>query len=366
MSKYTLLKLNQPVGIFGLAVLPIEDIIRIHNISRRHEDTENGIQRKLQTPRVKEIANFIDTKPDKIAFPTPIILSLPDSLINDEDSSLYSIDSIETNDSIESNLFSLYINDTAKNFAFVIDGQHRLAGIQQSKAYKDGSLELELPVLFIIEASISTCAYLFSTINGNQRPVPNSLVADLFALQPERSIEKTAHNIAVDLNSSDISPFNGRIKMLGMNFKNTLQYCTLSQGTIVKEIEKLLDEKKRDAIFKDHFKNEQDGVISKIIINMFSGARSIWYDEWDNKKSIIRKTVGFHAFMKALPILYAEGSNINDLSKSFFENKFFQAKIRIEQSLKSTDGIYLTPENFPSNLTGAKKLFDFLITNDDF
>lgn len=348
---YSLIELKQPIGNFVLTVMPAKDVIEISKITPRHKDPKDGIQRKLIPDRVNKIANFIDSSPDRIAFPTPIILSLPDNSFDDNQFK-YEI----TNSNDNTNRLELKLYD--KNLeAIVIDGQHRLEGIKKSNSYNNGTLKLDLPVILVRDANESVCAYLFSKINGNQRPVPYSLVADLFELDPNRSITKVAHNITVDLNTSIISPFKDSIKMLGIKIN---PYEILSQGTIVRELEFLMT-KKED--FIKIYNNNQEKYLSKIIINMFNAARNIWETDWYNDNSVIKKTVGFHGFMKALPDLYKYCDSVSDFSQSNFEQIFKISKNLMDKSndLKISNNLYFTIDNFPSNASGAKKITDYLI-----
>lgn len=352
IKTYNLLTLEQPIGFFGITVMPVEEILKIAYVNRRSDDPVRGKQRKLIPDRVKSISKFIDETPFKVAFPTPIILSLTDSSY--EDSTALNPYSIISN----SNGFSeLQIDDVSEPFCEVIDGQHRLAGIECSSSYKSQKLQLSLPVLFVINATDPIGAYLFSIINGNQKPVPYSLIADLFALQEERSITKVAHNIVADLNTLDISPFKNSIKMLGFK-TNDLE--TLSQGTIVRVLEKLIE---TNYAFRQMYNENSESVISKILINMFLAIRSVWKTDWYESRSVIKKTVAFHGFMRAFPSLFEIGSNNKDLSKQFFIDIFMKTKSSMENdsTLIINDSIYFSSVNFPSSLQGAKKLSDIIL-----
>ena len=330
---------EQPAGKFGLTTLDARTILRIALLKSRIDDPEEGIQRKFSPNRVKKIAEFIDNSYDEVAFPTPIIMSLP--LEDDENKELpYKITEYANNNA------ELDLDDTATKFANLIDGQHRILGITQSKKFQSNSLELEMPVIFVIDADLWTRAYLFAKINGEQRQVPYSFIADLFGLSPNRSIEKIAHQMVYVLNTNNNSPFQGQIKMLGLATDKTQ---TLSQGTMVREFQKLID---KHGILHEYYVRELDTDLFNIIIYYFTAIRDIWRSDWDDAQgSVIRKTVGFLGFIKAFPDFYND-YNDNAFSVDGFKKMFKKVDTYfIEKDITS-----ITTNDYPSNASGASKL----------
>jgi DGQHR domain-containing protein len=114
--------------------------------------------------------------------------------------------------------------------ASIIDGQHRLKG--REEAHKD---EFEVPVSIFIGADDATEAMLFSIVNLAQTKVNRSLVYDLFSVAQSRSPEKTCHEVVVALDRMEESPFQNRIKRLGVATDGRFGEA-LSQVTAVKGI----------------------------------------------------------------------------------------------------------------------------------
>ena len=127
--------------------------------------------------------------------------------------------------------------------AQIIDGQHRLLGLQ--KAIDDNPLfsdnlkeDFELPVTIYVDMDIENQSMVFATINKAQTKVNKSLVYDLYDLANTRSPYRTAHNIVRVLNENNKSPLKNKIKMLGVADDNLNE--TIAQATIVECIVKYI------------------------------------------------------------------------------------------------------------------------------
>lgn len=341
---------EQPAGSFYFASLPATEIIKIYQVNRRlynpdTGNTEGGIQRDLNTRRANDIAEYA-VSPDA-SFPTPIILALPeDSYVLDGD-----------------NLTVLM-----ENIADVVDGQHRIEGIKRSGVAD----RFQLPVVFLLEPTEEEKALIFATINGKQTTVPASVVYDLFGVSKTRSPQKTAHEIARAMNSSDISPWRGRLKMLGKKTKGSNE--SLSQGTFIKFLlphissnptEDMNNVKsgkdlvvRKNSVLNEYWRTDQDEIILKILINIFNAIRDTWPEEWENPNDfILTKTTGYSGLMKALPILINKGKDIQDLSQSYFLKVFSNMR----KDLIKND-IPLTSDYFFTSAKGEAQFRDIVIS----
>ncbi|MEH7114934.1 DGQHR domain-containing protein [Neobacillus niacini] len=142
--------------------------------------------------RVKSIREYSETN-DAI-FSTSIIISGSNEYVSISENILYiDVDFIKDND----------------DFFSIVDGQHRLVGISESSAAE----KFTLPVILIFNTNAPEDAQIFSSINGNQKPVPKSLIYDLFSYADQRSLERTSHIIGKELNNNNNeSPFFGEIE----------------------------------------------------------------------------------------------------------------------------------------------------------
>lgn len=298
MNPIFCIEVNQPVGTFYLGKINSTDLMKIAEIKRLSEN--KGIQRDLNKNKIKNIINY--SKSSSATFPTPIILAINSSDIEFEYKDSFCIIKCLEN----------------KTKADIIDGQHRLLGIASS------NIELELPIVIMLDLAPEDKAFIFTTINKNQTKINKSHIYQLFELSNERSPIKVLHNITKILNESSDSPFYKKIKMLGKKINSSE---TLSQATFIDGLLKYFpSDVCKKTLFSDYYYNKQDEFILKIIINYFSAISEVFYDEWSNPNSIIIKTSGYGAFCKTLEDFYNKGSLVNDLTKEYFKTIFTKVR----------------------------------------
>jgi DGQHR domain-containing protein len=342
------IEFEQPIGTFYLSKLNALDLINVVDIIPRSASLE-AVQRDENKSRINEISSYC-SDPDA-TFPTPIIISVYNNI----------------NIFFNENHFEI---PKGIKIGQVLDGQHRLRGIQQSGLASN----FELPVVFMFDLIEEEKAYIFSIINSKQTKVSMSLIYDLFALSKSRSPQKTIHELARTLNSIEDSAFYNRLKMLGKKSKGQ-DFATLSQGTFVKYILTLISKNpEQDQIdlknnvsltdnpalpLRHYFINNEDEVIVKIINNLFNGVKNAFLEEWNNpKENILWKTTGFGAIIKSFNKIYALGEKHRDLSESFFTQFFTHFRESIGEL-----GIALTSEYFTSNEQQQGNLSELLNTS---
>jgi DGQHR domain-containing protein len=315
--------IRQPIGIFHIGVIRADELLRICKFDYRRMHYTGGyidflgIQRKLDQKRIENIAKYVGTV--DACFPTSIVISI--------DEKCAQIDETERQDFNILNVFAYEDSESPElsipldHVATIIDGQHRLKGLEEA-----GQLDFELSVSIFIGTDDATEASLFSTVNLAQTKVNRSLVYDLFAVAKTRSPEKTCHEIVVNLDRLDDSPFRGKIKRLGSATEGR-RGETLSQATIVKGLlpyisdDPLLDRdigkrfgfwepalahdlKRR--IFYEFFQKSQDEKILANVMNYFNAIKNRWPTAWgrSGKGNIINRTNGYDGFVRFLRPAY--------------------------------------------------------------
>lgn len=347
--KIAIIKIVQPIGTFYISALNAEIVCRITTVERREYDNDNntsmGIQRAISTKRVNEIAKY--TNDPDATFPTPIIISVND---------------IESNN-LGEDFFEFDQNSIVGE---IIDGQHRVEGLKKS----DNRGEFTLPIILMFNLQEEDKAYVFSIINSKQTQVTKSLIYDLFSVSESRSPQKTCHELARLLNKDEESPFYRRLKMLGA--KN-YQEASLSQGSFIRYLMPLISKKPDEdyvniKLRKDlnddlsiplryYFINNEDGVIYKILLNVFKALKDTFPNEWNNPdKYILSKTTGYGALIGALKILVKEGRENKDLTYEYFRNIFEDFKNRLEENNQK-----LTSEFFKSNEQEQNRLTKLIL-----
>jgi len=321
-----LLKVEQPIGEFYIGVIDADILTKVIVIEQRSKNND-FFQRDDNPKRVKDITYYC--KDPDATFPTPIIISVnltKDSNINfDPDTN-----KLEFNE------------DTI--LGSVIDGQHRILGLKESENIHD----FKLPVVIMFDLDEWEKAYIFATVNSNQKQVQSSLIYDLFDIieTKYRSPYATCHILAKTFNSDSKSPFYNRLKMLG---KKTSDTQFLSQGTFAKQILDHLISKnpQEDSIkikngepltedsskpLRKYFIRNEDDIIYKILLNYFLAIKATFHNEWENPQgNILTKATGFTAFIKVLVVLLDEAFQKKTLTQEFFENKIKIFKKYVDQ-----------------------------------
>ena len=257
----------------------------------------NSIQRRTDIKRISEIGNFIN-KSSGILFPTPIVLAVNLRNINTEKKSPYKLLPEEKCMEIESDAILT-----------VIDGQHRLLGIEASNP--DRWDKINLPVIIIPNADISVSTKIFIDINSNQRKVNKSTVYDLFPnikLSGYNAIGLLSQVIHL-LNERDTSPLYSRIKTLGTGVGS------ISQGFLIDYLNGCLGAE-NDPRASD---NPEAFVAYyyQLLFQYFKIVKNIFPTDWQNEKSSICKTNGIGALIKLLPLLINSYGQIHDAEYSY-------------------------------------------------
>lgn len=315
------IKVQQPLGTFYVASITARNLLKVCYSSPAELNSDgfnvNGTQRLQDEKRLHEIADYIETH--EAAFPNAIILGA------NYDSSGFFIDDVAVAWSVkeDNGNYTLTI-PTDNKIASIIDGQHRLNAFNYSK---DEFLDIELLCAIYIDLPIPYHAFLFSTINFNQKKVDRSLAYNLFGFDIENSDPETwvpetlAVSIARRLNTED-TPFRGKIT-LGVVEHSERQADTfsISMATVVDGILKLISKKPkkdraglmRDVPAKRNRSNlDDDGsplrfmylsgydeAIYETILNYFRCINVLLWAKAD-ADSYITKTVGIQALFDVL------------------------------------------------------------------
>ena len=301
------LEITQPIGTFYIGAMNAEDLMGIsyadvRRISERDVEKYLGIERPLSPKRVKELKSYVRTI--DATFPTGVILAISSEHASyDPETGIMEIDDDE-------------------KVAKIIDGQHRIAGLE---GFDEETFQIN--VVIFIDMEIEDQAMVFATINLAQTKVSKSLVYDLYECTKARSPTKTCHNIARLLNSRQGSPFYDRIKILG---RATRPYQPLTQAAFVEALLRLIsgdlqralldrDQIKRgiklerapdtetELVLRNMFIDKMDAEIAKVIWNYFSAVKERWPVAWegvDVTGNMLPRTNGFRALMRFFPLVY--------------------------------------------------------------
>ena len=365
------LKVDQPLGEFYIGAIESRELIEIATTDvRTFEDgnpaSVDGIQRQLAPKRVRTLSTYVNL--EYATFPTSIIISVSELC-----ASLIPVKDCEGIFDLEISAFAgdeetppISLQETA----FIIDGQHRLVGLENLD--KDKSFEVNVSIF--VGADNTDKAEIFSRVNLAQTKVNKSLVYDLLDYARETSPYKVAHEIAVALNREPEGPLHNRIKRLGIKTPG-IDDETLAQASVVngllrhlppeqeKERSKGLfglvgtkepQENWRKRVFVDFYREEDTASMLENVSNYFHAVAHRWPNAWNDVEpgKILNRTTGYNGLIRFFQDAFLE---IVDTPRVVSEQEFYELFRAIE-----IDEDQFTPSIFPPGGSGASKLYNRL------
>lgn len=356
------IRLTQPIGEFFIASIPHDRLVEISYFDVRRmlkdRDVEEylGIQRPLGKERTQELRQYVRTI--DACFPTGIVLAVDGRCASfDEKTGKLKLSNFLGEDGAQ----ILY-----RQIAKVLDGQHRIAGLEDFPKEE----KFDLNVSIFVDIELEDQAYIFSIVNISQTKVHKSLVYDLYELSKSRSPQRTAHNVAIGLDRTPNSPLYRRIKRLGSATPGREREL-LTQATVVESILPLitknsiadrdtlkrfgalpvpsLDEIKRTPL-RGLFAKEEDVKVYEIVRNYLAAVAARWEGAWrdDEKGAVLSRTNGYRALLKIFPTIYLSLAKPGEMVPEF---KFLELFKRV--SLEDED---FRVENYPPGSSGESGL----------
>ncbi|MGP4843109.1 DGQHR domain-containing protein [Marinobacter sp. 1Y8] len=337
------LKVEQPLGTFYVISISAEQLLKVcySDKAKMAGDGLNisGTQRKEDELRQKEISNYIVTH--EAAFPNSIILGAnyteDGELVEDEERQ-WKVRETDTGS------FILTI-PSSEELASIIDGQHRL----KSFRYADDKVKKNFQLLcsIYLDLPVPYHAYLFSTINFNQKKVDRSLAYNLFGFDIDASDsdkwvpETLAVSLARRLNVAE-TPFKNAIVLGVIGASTSHESMKISMATVVDGLLRLFSKKPkqdrsemmkvdRDSRSRKNLSDDgsplrflyiggYDEVIFEVVVNYFSVVNDIFWSG-ANEGSYINKTVGVQALFDVLEKLLKGFEDRLDGSEKDFREK---------------------------------------------
>lgn len=352
-------RVTQPLGEFYVVSLTAEVLLRLtysDPLKVVEESDEaapyqlRGTQREESRTKLREITRFIETT--EAAFPNSIILGANYHESGESEDEIDKRWDVE----FEADGCLKLIIPTAKRLANIIDGQHRLHGFEKATPKQ---LLMELPCSVYLDLPNPFQAYLFATINFNQKKVDRSLAYSLFGFNIDQeapaswSPDKTGVFMARKLNTDDLSPFKGRIVIAAQNDEVLLRTdaaddgWVVSMATVVDGLLRLFSknpkrdrdemhrsppaERTRNVLVDDGsplrnlYLSENDVVIYTIAANFFTAAKQLFWDR-AGERSFIYKTVGNQALFDVLKTIAREADQAKKISVSYFVGRLAPAE----------------------------------------
>lgn len=173
-------------------------------------------------------------------------------------------------------------------FAQMLDGQHRIAGLQEAVNQKPEIADMEVLVSLFIGLNTKEAARIFLNINSEQKPVPRSLIYDLFGEaydDPESAITRVTDIVAF-LNDAEESPYYGRVHYPGKpNSQNMIDLAIM--------VNAMKPAFERNGTFNQLQLSEIE-TQQKILLNFYTAIKNKYEDVWDKpKENLFLRAAGF-------------------------------------------------------------------------
>ena len=308
------------VGTIDIYTFPmtVNDLAKISYVAVRGRDKEEGaVQRVLNKKRISSIKQYVL---DGNMFVNSFVINW-----NDEN---------YVPEIIDDQIIIPLVDSVAQ----LIDGQHRLEGLKEAVKVDESINNKTLLVSMVIGLKTKEAAKIFININSEQKPVPKSLIFDLYGVtEDDKNFAITrSGDIAKELNENVDSPFYNLIKYPG----NPRGKGKIDLSTVVSVLKKYVDV---DGKFVEN--NIRDlNLQSQFIINYFSSIKYHWEKEdmWGNASpNVFFKASGFIAaveffFEYVFPKCVDKKSFKLDYLISLFD--FTKTTLITNNDIKGSDG----------------------------
>lgn len=299
IKEYNFIQVRQNGIVFFLVSIDSITLSKICKTSIndiRYNNSNDTYQRTLNPYRVRQISSFVQRQ--KGIMPTAVVLNSLNNLV-------FAGDKI--------------IIDDEKDQFFIIDGQHRIAGVNEAQ-----KTDFFFPVVLMNRVETPFQDELFVSINNEQKRVNPTvrfrLKANSYAMTPEKAVLK----IATFLNNDTDSAFYGLIKMDDkLNQKQTAMLSLSSFAQVILsytyndndyyQIKDILltnecidrvngkldsfSKNYRDRFLWAFYRTDNYELIGKILFNYFNALKKAMPVSWGNKQFITTKTTGYNALM---------------------------------------------------------------------
>lgn len=285
MTRVPFIEVKQARRTFILTALPARLLGKISYAARRRQDDEEGaVQRVLNQSRIGGIKSFALSDGD---FPASIVLNWVGGQLDRQGS-------------------ELVITDQERQ-AQILDGQHRVAGLVEAIEERMNIGDQMIPVTIYEALNARECANIFLSINTEQKPVPKSLVYDLYGIASAELIDHAAdraRDITVSLNEI------GQAYADMIKFPNTpRRRGGINLSTAVSAIKPLVTEKGTlDQIGASSLETQR-----QIIQNFFTALSSKLGERWTDNDNAFLYAGGFlgaieFLHLKMIPYCILQGS----------------------------------------------------------
>ena len=265
MASFDYISIQQGEHEFLLTALPASLLTEVSYAAVRRKDDEVGaVQRVLISSRIEGIRDFALTRGD---FPASIVLNWVGKPL------------VQKNGKVDI--------PAEEKSAQIIDGQHRVAGLKLAMEDEPEIADMLIPVAIYSDLDTKQSARIFLSINTEQRPVPKSLVFDLYGIAGDELMDPAAlraRDIVSQLNDPG-EPYEGLIKFPNQGYRRG----GIALSTAVDTLKPLVEPK---AVLEQVGANTLE-IQSAVFLNYFRALRKLYGEEWNGRNNALIYAGGF-------------------------------------------------------------------------
>jgi DGQHR domain-containing protein len=292
-----------------VTALPLKHLLGRFGADTYRMDNRRGYQRPVTPSRLRQISAYM--RDEEGMLPTSIVLCLRRPHMADFEPAVGSVGGGETG----------LLQIDAQTPLWIVDGQHRLYGLQRALTQDKADWLADYPLPVVIVEGIDAYEEMryFHVINTRHRGVPTDVVdrhllsmreeegTALLERQGERDYQRARATMLVDvLNDSPESPWRGMIRMPGEPLRPE---HLMKQHTMVSSLEPVVN----DALVK----RLSDDEAGKLLLNYWQAAKERWQSAFDEPKEyVIQKSLGAGALHQILPDVIEVCRNADDFSRA--------------------------------------------------
>src|SRR3990172_263686 len=291
-----------------VTALPVKELLGRFTSDTYRSDNPSGYQRPVTPSRVRQVSSYL--RAEEGMLPTSIVLC-----IRQPHRALFEPGGLETGGG-ESGLLTIS-PDVA---LWVVDGQHRLAGLERALKKDKAKWVGDYPLPVVIVEGIDQYEEMryFHVINTRHKGVPVDVVdrhllsmreaegIGLIEREGEKGYQRARATKLTDmLNSDPASPWRGMIRMPGEALRPE---HTMRQHSMVSSLDPVVN----DALIK----RVSDEEAAKLLLNYWNAARDLWGSAFEAPAEyVIQKPLGAGALHQIFPDVLELCRGADDFSK---------------------------------------------------
>ncbi len=274
--------------------LRLKDLLGRFRSDTYAADNPRGYQRPVTPSRLRQMSTYLRSEEGMLATSILLCIRKPDEARFEPN--------VEANGKGETGLLTIQPEVTL----WVVDGQHRLQGLERAfrKDKAKWLAEYPLPVVIVEGVDAYEEMRYFHVINTRHKGVPTDVVdrhllamreaegSALIEREGERNYLRGRATMLTDvLNSHKDSPWRGKIRMPGEALRP--EHAMRQHGMVTS----------LDPIVRESFvKRVSDEEAAKLLINYWSAARACWQTAFEEPQEyMIQRTVGAGALHQIFP-----------------------------------------------------------------